>query len=94
MGKTQEEAKLAVETGYWPMFRYNPALVGEGKNPFVLDYKEPNGKLQEFLSNEARFAALEKSHPEESQRLRAKIEQEVNERYALLKGMAENGTGV
>jgi pyruvate-ferredoxin/flavodoxin oxidoreductase len=94
MGKTQYEAKLAVESGYWPMFRYNPALAEEGKNPFILDYKEPNGTLQDFLSNEVRFAALEKSHPEESKRLRAKIEQEVNDRYELLKGMAENGTGV
>jgi len=94
MGKSQNEAKLAVECGYWPMFRYNPALVDEGKNPFTLDYKEPNGKLQEFLSNEVRFAALERSHPEESKRLRARIEEEVNDRYTLLKGMAEHGVGV
>ncbi|MCG6931944.1 MAG: pyruvate:ferredoxin (flavodoxin) oxidoreductase [Desulfofustis sp.] len=94
MGKTQNEAKLAVECGYWPMFRYNPALIDQGKNPFILDYKEPNGKLQEFLSNEVRFAALERSHPEESKRLRAKIEEEVNNRYKLLKGMADHGTGV
>ncbi|MGI9537580.1 MAG: pyruvate:ferredoxin (flavodoxin) oxidoreductase [Desulfocapsaceae bacterium] len=94
MGKTQTEAKLAVESGYWPMFRYNPNLVGEGKNPFTLDYKEPNGTLQDFLSNEVRFAALEKSHPEESKRLRAKIEEEVNDRYKLLKAMADHGVGV
>jgi len=89
MGKTQNEAKLAVESGYWPMFRYNPSLVDEGKNPFTLDYKEPNGTLQEFLSSEVRFSALEKSHPEESKRLRAKIEQEVIDRYIMLKAMAE-----
>ncbi len=94
MGKTQNEAKLAVESGYWPMFRYNPDLIAEDKNPFSLDYKEPNGTLQEFLSNEVRFAALEKSHPEESKRLRAKIEEEVNDRYKLLKAMAEHGIGV
>jgi pyruvate-ferredoxin/flavodoxin oxidoreductase len=94
MGKTQNEAKLAVESGYWPMFRYNPSLVDEGKNPFILDYKEPNGTLQDFLSNEVRFAALEKSHPEESKRLRSKIEEEVNNRYKLLKGMADHGVGV
>ena len=94
MGKTQTEAKLAVESGYWPMFRYNPDLIAEGKNPFSLDYKEPNGTLQEFLSNEVRFAALEKSHPEESKRLRAKIEEEVYDRYKLLKAMADHGIGV
>jgi pyruvate-ferredoxin/flavodoxin oxidoreductase len=94
MGKTQNEAKLAVESGYWPMFRYNPSLADEGKNPFVLDYKEPNGTLQDFLSNEVRFAALEKSHPEESKRLRSKIEEEVNNRYQLLKAMADHGVGV
>ncbi|MEJ2134261.1 MAG: pyruvate:ferredoxin (flavodoxin) oxidoreductase [Desulfofustis sp.] len=94
MGKTQNEAKLAVESGYWPMFRYNPDLIAEGKNPFSLDYKEPNGTLQEFLANEVRFAALEKSHPEESKRLRAKIEEEVNDRYKLLKAMADHGIGV
>ena len=94
MGKTQREAQLAVESGYWPMFRYNPALADEGKNPFTLDYKEPNGTLQDFLSSEVRFAALEKTHPEESKRLRAKLEEEVNDRYKLLKAMAETGIGV
>ncbi len=94
MGKTQREAQLAVESGYWPMFRYNPALADEGKNPFILDYKEPNGTLQDFLSSEVRFAALEKTHPEESKRLRAKLEEEVNDRYKLLKAMAETGIGV
>ena len=76
------------------MVRSNPNLVDEGKNPFILDYKEPNGTLQEFLSNEVRFAALEKTHPEESKRLRAKIEEEVNDRYKLLKAMADHGIGV
>ncbi|BDD87895.1 pyruvate:ferredoxin (flavodoxin) oxidoreductase [Desulfofustis limnaeus] len=94
MGKSQREAKLAVDSGFWSMFRYNPALKDQGKNPFILDSKEPDGSLQEFLSNEVRFAALEKSHPEESKRLRAKIEEEVNSRYQLLKGMADQGVGV
>jgi len=94
MGKTQPEAKRAVESGYWSPFRYNPLLKDEGKNPFILDSKEPDGSLQDFLSNEVRFAALEKSNPEESRRLRAKIEEEVKGRYDLLKGMAETGVGV
>ena len=89
MGKTQLETKLAVEAGFWPMYRYNPLLKAEGENPFILDSKEPDGTIQEFLSGENRFAALEKSFPEESKRLRAKIEQEVNEKYAQLKKLAE-----
>ena len=89
MGKTQMEMKLAVESGYWPMFRYNPQLAAEGKNPFSLDSKEPDGSLQEFLSGEVRFAALEKSFPEESKRLRAALAEEVEEKYAMLKMMAD-----
>ena len=91
MGKTQLEAKLAVDSGFWPMFRYNPGLKDEGKNPFILDSKAPDGSLQEFLAGENRFAALEKSFPEESRRLRSKIEKEFQERYQILKNMAENG---
>ncbi len=91
MGKTQLEAKLAVDSGFWPMFRYNPILKDEGKIPFILDSKAPDGTLQEFLSGENRFASLEKSFPEESRRLRKKIENEVEERYQNLKKMAEKG---
>ncbi|MDD4273931.1 MAG: pyruvate:ferredoxin (flavodoxin) oxidoreductase [Desulfobacter postgatei] len=91
MGKTQEEMKLAVESGYWPIFRFNPQLTHEGKNPFILDSKEPDGTLQEFLSGEVRFAALEKSFPEESKRLRAALGEEVEEKYAMLKMMADAG---
>lgn len=91
MGKSQLEGKLAVDSGYWPLYRYNPELIKEGKNPFTLDSKAPDGTLQEFLSGETRFAALEKSLPEESKRLRAKIEEEVADKYTMLKMMAEVG---
>ncbi len=94
MGKTQLEAKLAVDSGFWSTFRYNPSLIAEGKNPFILDSKEPDGSLQEFLSSENRFASLEKSNPEESKRLRAKLDEEVSDRYQLLKKMADQGVGV
>ncbi len=89
MGKTQLESKLAVESGFWPLYRFNPLLGEEGKNPFVLDSKAPDGTLQEFLAGENRFAALEKSFPEESKRLRAKIEADVNARYESLKKRSE-----
>jgi len=91
MGKSQLEGKLAVESGYWPLYRYNPELIAEGKNPFTLDSKAPDGTLQDFLGGEVRFAALEKSLPEESKRLRAKIEGEVNDKYTMLKMMADAG---
>ncbi|WP_035276730.1 pyruvate:ferredoxin (flavodoxin) oxidoreductase [Desulforegula conservatrix] len=81
MGKSQEEAKLAVECGYWPLYRFNPDLASEGKNPFVLESKAPDGTLQQFLSGEARYSQLERSFPDESKRLRAKIEEEVAGRY-------------
>ncbi|SCX79035.1 pyruvate:ferredoxin (flavodoxin) oxidoreductase [Desulfoluna spongiiphila] len=89
MGKTQEEMKLAVAAGYWPLYRYNPALVEEGKNPFVFESKEPDGTLQEFLAGENRFASLEQMFPEESKKLRGQIEMEFAKRYEHYKRLAE-----
>jgi pyruvate-ferredoxin/flavodoxin oxidoreductase len=89
MGKTQEETKLAVESGYWPLYRYNPLLKKEGKNPFTLDSKEPDGTLREFLSGEIRYAALEKIFPEEAERLHAKLAEEFADRFTKLKQMAD-----
>jgi len=64
MGKTQDEEKRAVEAGYWSLFRYNPLLENEGKNPFQLDSKEPDwSKFQEFLNGEVRYTSLKKSFP-------------------------------
>jgi pyruvate-ferredoxin/flavodoxin oxidoreductase len=89
MGKTQEETKLAVECGYWPLYRYNPELRKEGKNPFVLDSKEPKSSLKDFLGGEVRYAALEKLFPEEAARLHTQLEKEFAERYVYLKQRAE-----
>ncbi len=85
MGKAQEEMKLAVSSGYWPLYRYNPELKAQGKNPFILDCKKPDGTLQEFLSGEVRYASLETTFPEESKKLRARIEEELAERYEAMK---------
>ncbi|NNL42485.1 MAG: pyruvate:ferredoxin (flavodoxin) oxidoreductase [Desulfobacterales bacterium] len=85
MGKTQEEMKLAVSSGYWPLYRFNPQLKAEGKNPLILDSKEPDGTLQEFLSGEVRYSSLEKTFPDESKKLRARIEEELMERYEAIK---------
>jgi pyruvate-ferredoxin/flavodoxin oxidoreductase len=89
MGKSQEEERLAVECGYWPLYRYDPRLAAEGKNPFQLDSKEPNGKLREFLRGEVRYAALEQIFPEEAKRLHRELEETVMKRYRLYKTLAE-----
>ncbi|MFO7838769.1 MAG: pyruvate:ferredoxin (flavodoxin) oxidoreductase [Desulfosalsimonadaceae bacterium] len=89
MGKSQAEEKRAVETGYWPLYRYNPLLEKEGKNPFILESKDPDGTIQEFLAGENRFASLEKTFPEESKKLRQQIEEEINHRHKALKQMAD-----
>ncbi len=89
MGKSQEEAKLAVLSGYWPLYRYNPQLTADGKNPFVLDSKKPDGTLQDFLAGEVRYASLQKTFPEEAKKLHARLEDEFMARYAKLKKMAE-----
>ena len=70
MGKSQAEEKAAVECGYWHLWRYNPALEAEGKNPFTLDSKEPDwSKFQDFLKGEVRFASVMKQYPAEAAEL-------------------------
>ena len=88
MGKTQLEMKLAVQSGYWPLYRYHPDLMAEGKNPFIFESKKPDGTIQDFLSGENRYAQLEKAFPEESVRLRKQIEEELSRKYDLYKNMA------
>ncbi len=70
MGKSQQEEKKAVECGYWQLYRYNPMLETEGKNPFQLDSKEPDySKFRDFLMGEVRFNSLMKATPEDAERL-------------------------
>jgi pyruvate-ferredoxin/flavodoxin oxidoreductase len=93
MGKTQLEQKLAVDSGYWPLYRFNPQRAGSGENPLVLDSKAPDGTLQEFLSGENRYAMLEKFHPEASRDLRQRIEEDYRKRYLRLEYLArEDGS--
>ena len=93
MGKSMEEARLAVESGYWPLYRYNPDLAAEGKAPFTLDSKEPDGTLKSFLAGENRYAQLETLHPAEAQKLQAELEKSYKERYDLLKHLADAPVG-
>ena len=89
MGKTQNEEKLAVESGYWPLYRFDPRLAYEGKNPFQLDSKEPNGTIRDFIMGEVRYNTLTRSFPEEAKRLHKKLEEDVNNRYKKYKSMAD-----
>lgn len=88
MSKAQLEAKAAVEAGYWPLYRYNPALSAEGKNPFQLDSKEPTGDYQAFINGEIRYATLKRQFPELADELFAKAEQEAKSRYEYYKKLA------
>ena len=89
MGKSQEEQKLAVQSGYWPLYRYNPTLKDQGENPFILDCKKPDGSLRQFLEGEIRFASLKRTFPDEADRLHAELEEQFNTRYADLALMAD-----
>jgi pyruvate-ferredoxin/flavodoxin oxidoreductase len=80
----QAEMKKAVECGYWNIFRYNPALKAEGKNPFTLDCKEPNAEYQAFIKNEARYTRLMREFPDRAEALFTKSEQVAKDRYAHL----------
>jgi pyruvate-ferredoxin/flavodoxin oxidoreductase len=88
MGLTQEEEKRAVETGYWPLYRYNPLLKEEGKNPFILDSKEPAGDFREFLMGEVRYSSLTRTFPDTAEELFKKAEEDMKERYEIYKQMA------
>jgi pyruvate-ferredoxin/flavodoxin oxidoreductase len=90
MSQTQEEEKLAVESGYWHLYRYNPLLADEGKNPFILDSKEPDwSKFQAFLKREVRYTSLMKSFPMEAAELFTAAEENAKWRYEGYKRMAE-----
>ena len=84
MTNCQSEMKMAVDCGYWNLFRFNPALKAEGKNPFTLDSKEPGGGYREFLMNEARYSSLTRSFPERAKLLFAASEKAAKERYEHL----------
>ena len=89
MGSTMEEMKKAVDCGYWHLWRYNPLLKEEGKNPFILDSKEPTASFKDFLLGEVRYASLIKSFPEVADELFELAEKSANERYEIYKKMAQ-----
>ena len=88
MGKAQEEQENAVKCGYWHLWRYNPALEAEGKNPFSLDSKEPNWEgFKDFLKGEVRYASVMKQYPEEAEELFQAAEDNAKWRYNSYKRM-------
>jgi pyruvate-ferredoxin/flavodoxin oxidoreductase len=88
MGRSQNEEKKAVDTGYWSLYRYDPRRKDEGKNPFILDSKEPKGDFQEFLMGEVRYSSLTRTFPENAKALFQKAEEDMRERYETYKQMA------
>ncbi|MBD3315702.1 MAG: 4Fe-4S dicluster domain-containing protein, partial [Chitinivibrionales bacterium] len=88
MTKGLEQQKLAVESGHWPLYRYNPALTEQGKNPLQLDSKEPSIPLADYVFSENRYKILQRSKPELSEQYIAQAQVSVKARYQMLKDMA------
>ncbi len=89
MGKSQEEMKQAVESGYWHLYRFNPALKEEGKNPFILDSKEPTKDIKEFMRGETRYSSLEISNPDQAEQLFSKAGTDAKDRLESYKRLAQ-----
>ena len=89
MGCTQLEEKNAVEAGYWQLYRYNPLLKNEGKNPFILDSKEPTASFRDFIMGEVRYSSLTRGFPERAEILFEQAEKNAKERYETYKKLAQ-----
>ena len=88
MGKSQRREKQAVDAGYWHLWRYDPRLEDEGKNPFQLDSKEPSESFQEFIQGEVRYSSLKISFPESADELYDQAEKAAKARYNTYKRLA------
>jgi pyruvate-ferredoxin/flavodoxin oxidoreductase len=89
MGHSQDEEKKAVEAGYWFLYRYDPRLKAQGKNPFQLDSKEPTGDLKEFLMGEVRYHTLTLSFPDEAEKLHSLLGEHLKAKYDQYKKLSE-----
>ncbi len=87
MTKGLEQQKLAVQSGYWPLYRFNPVLTSQGKNPFKLDSKAPNIPLQQYAYNEARFKVLLQTDEQRAEMLLEKAQRDINERWNLYQNL-------
>ncbi|MBQ4371451.1 MAG: pyruvate:ferredoxin (flavodoxin) oxidoreductase [Firmicutes bacterium] len=88
MGKSQQNEKDAVDCGYWHLYRFNPQLKAEGKNPFSLDSKEPTASFRNFIMGQVRYTSLLKAFPDKAEALFEKTEQDAKDRYEGYKKMA------
>jgi pyruvate-ferredoxin/flavodoxin oxidoreductase len=93
MRKGLEQQKLAVQSGYWPLYRYNPSLAGQGKNPLLLDSKAPSISLQQYAYNETRFRQLLQSDEQRAEALMKLAQADVNERWSLYQYLAAQPYG-
>ncbi|HSM85848.1 MAG TPA: thiamine pyrophosphate-dependent enzyme, partial [Candidatus Limnocylindrales bacterium] len=84
-----DQQKLAVQSGHWPLFRFNPDLAREGKHPLQLDSKAPSIPLENYLYNETRYASLRQMHPDDAKRLLALAQQDVDERWKLYEAFSK-----
>ncbi len=89
MGRSMATIKKAVQAGYWHLYRYNPALKEEGKNPFILDSREPTESFHDFILGQVRYSSLAQSFPEQAEELFDRAEKLAKERYEIYKQMAE-----
>ncbi len=89
MGTTMRQEKKAVDTGYWHLYRFDPRLKEEGKNPFVLDSKEPTEPFMDFINSEVRYTSLRRSFPEIAEELFEAAEEDAKQKYIGYKRMAE-----
>lgn len=89
LGCSAHEQKKAVEAGYFHLFRYNPSLIAQNKNPFILDSKEPVLNYEDFLAGEIRYEVLKRQHPEEAETLFKKASADARKRYRYLTKLAE-----
>ena len=90
MSKSQEEAKKAVEAGYWPLYRYNPQLADEGKNPFILDSKPAKSSYKDFIMGEVRYNSLARANPARAEKLFDSAVENAKHRYDYLVELAKN----
>jgi pyruvate-ferredoxin/flavodoxin oxidoreductase len=91
MTKGMTNQKMAVECGHWPVYRFDPRLAAEGKNPLKLDSKTPKIKFEEYAYTETRYKMLTKSHPQQAKDLMKLAQQDVNERWKALEELAKEG---
>ena len=89
MGKSQQNIKDAVDSGYWHLYRYNPELKKEGKNPFKLDSAEPTGSFKDFIMGQIRYSSLTKEFPGIADKLFDQVEEDARHKYETYKALSE-----